>query len=144
MTGGLGNKLTAIPVLPGKATGRVERAAGARRVFAMPIDLPDFFCDREDFLAVGNGFEAARGPAIHGLVIAIGDGHVHAGIAVGSGTKNKVIFAYPQAPGVVVAGADKFQRRAVRFKAEDSLAEPKVFATHGPLEARITDRAPNP
>src|SRR5712691_11399043 len=144
MTGRLSDELNAVPIFFGKTSRRVKRAARAGRIFAVPIHLPDFFRDREEFLAVRNGFKAARRPAAHRFVITIGNGHVHAGIAVGGGPNDEVVLAQPQAPGVVVAGTNEFQNRPVRFETIDSLAEPEVLAAHGALKTRITDRAPNP
>src|SRR5439155_25037752 len=58
--------------------------------------------------------------------------------------ENDVVLADAQAPGVVVAGADKFQGRSVRFESENPLAKPDLSATHRATEYGITDRPPNP
>src|SRR5205814_2871115 len=106
------------------------------------IHLPNFVSDWEELLGIGCRLEPARGPAANGFVITIRDRHVHARVIVGGGAEDDVVFADAKAPGVVVAGANEFERRAVRLETIDALTEAHPFATDNPFKTGIADRSP--
>src|SRR5262249_6759921 len=111
---------------------------------AVVIHLPHFFGQRKEALAVRNRLKARGGPAIDRFVVTVGDGQVHARIAVGRGTEDEVVFAETQTPGVVVARADKFQFGPVRLETINALPEANLFPAHRAPETRVADHAPDP
>src|SRR6185503_4514076 len=102
------------------------------------------FRERIESLAVGNRFEPARRPATNRLVITIGDRQVHAGIPVRRRAEGNGVFGEAEAPGVVVARTDKFQRRAIGLEAKDSLPESDFLPANRAAKSGIPDGAPNP
>ncbi len=97
----------------------------------MPVDLPNLFGDGVEVLAAGDRFQACSGPAIDGLVVAIGNRHVHAGIAIGGRSDHDVFFGEVQPPGVVVARSYEFQFGTVGLETKNTLTEAKLFTANG-------------
>src|SRR5439155_19535208 len=144
MPGRLGDELNTVPVFLREIAGGIEGAAGTRRVAPVEIHLPHSFRERIEWLAVGDRFEPAGRPTIDSLIIAIRNGHVHAGIPIGRRSEDDGIFSESEAPGVVIARANKLQRRAIGLETKDSLPEADFFATNGATKSGIADGSPNP
>ena len=144
VAGRFGDKLNAVPVVSRKIPRRVDRAARAGRVASVVIHLTDLVGERIETLAVRDGRQHAGGPAVDRFVIAIGNRHIHARVAVRGGTEDEVVLGDAESPGVVVAGTNELQLRAVRLEAEDALPEANFLPAHNPAETRIAHRAPDP
>ena len=114
MAGRLGDERGAVPVVLRVGAGRVEGVPGGGGEAAVPIDLAHLVGDRVEVVAVGDHRQGADcRPAADRFVIAIGDRHVDAGVAVGRRAEQSAFFAEADAPGVVVRVAEEFQLRAV-------------------------------
>ena len=144
VAGGLCDELHAVPVFRREIPRRINRAARSRGVTPVIIHLPDLVGDRIKALAVRDGRQHARRPAIDRFVIAIGDRHIHARVAVRRGAEDDIVLGDAKSPGVVVAGTNKLQLRAVGPETEDALPEPDVLAADGAAETRVAHRAPDP
>ena len=82
--GRLGDEGDAVPVFLRKASGGVERAAGAGGVAAEIIDLPHLVGDGEELRACRRSLAVPlRGQALGLFVVAIRDRQVETGIAIG-------------------------------------------------------------
>ena len=110
----------------------------------MPVYLADILGDGVVELVVGDGFHAGRRPTVDRLVVAVGDGHVPRGIAIGRGAKHVAFFGQAQTPGVVVAGADELKGRSVGPEAENTHTKFDALAAHLAVEPAVADHAPDP
>src|SRR5260370_18239006 len=108
MAGRLGDELHAIPIFLRELARCVDRSACAGSVMSVPIDLPNFISDREEFLRIGDAFEPAGGPAANGFVIAIRDWHVPAGVIVGGRTKDNIVLSDAKHQAVVLTASKEF------------------------------------
>src|SRR5439155_10618538 len=128
MAGWLADELNAIPVFPGEIARRVNRAARPGGVASVIIHLPDLVGDGVETLAVRDGSQHAGGPAVDRFVVAIGNRHVHARVAVRGRAEDEVVLGQSETPGVVVARTNEFQLRAVRLEPKDALSKPNLLA----------------
>src|SRR5439155_22740941 len=133
-----------VQILLREIASRVDGTARARRVTPVKIHLPDFVRERIKALAIGDGFEPARRPAIDRLVVSIRNRHIHAGISVCRRSEDGGVFSEAEAPRVVVARTNKLQRRAIGLEAKDALPEADFFPANVATKSGVPNRSPNP
>src|SRR5262249_30129650 len=83
-------------------------------------------------------------PSFNRFVIAVGDRQRDARIAVSRRAEDQAIFAYPQAPGVVVGRTQEFQLGRIGFETEKALLKRVGFSANGHGGIVIALHGPNP
>src|SRR5687767_3624579 len=129
MAGGFSDKLSFVPIFTRELARGINRAPSTRGIFVVPVNLANLRSDRKELLAIGDGFKPRSRPSIDLFVVTIWDRHVHAGVPIGSGTKNQTFLAQPESPGVVIAGTNELEFGTVRFEAINALAKPDFLAS---------------
>ena len=123
-----------VPILLRIGPGGIQRVTGSRGEAAVEVNLSHLVRDRFEFVAFGNRLQVqACSPTFDPFVIPVGDRHMHAGAAIGRGTKDDTFFAEANSPGVVIGRSNELHLGAVGLEAEKAL--PKLLATRARIAA---------
>src|SRR5207244_1147277 len=92
----LADKGGAVPVFLWVVAGGVECMPRRRGEAAVMVYLADFFGNRLEMVIVGDAVEDRSRPAPYALVVAVGNRHELARVAVRRGAKDEPFLADPQ------------------------------------------------